>query len=69
MTNVSYPISINSREILSAAAAADHGAHGLVGAEIVGAIDIKQGAEFRPPRLTRLLMVPTAQPQIVAASS
>ena len=30
-----------------AAAAADHGAHGLVGAEILGAVDIEQRAELR----------------------
>src|SRR5882672_9342793 len=30
------------------AAAADHGANRLVGTEILGAIDIEQGREFRP---------------------
>src|SRR5260370_1921476 len=33
---------------VSAAAAADHGAHRIVGAEIFGAIDIEERAEFRP---------------------
>src|SRR4051812_42365702 len=31
----------------SAAAAADHGADGIVRPEILGAVDIEQGAEFR----------------------
>jgi hypothetical protein len=30
----------------SAAAAADYGAHGFIGAEIFGAVDIKQGAQL-----------------------
>src|SRR6266853_5201905 len=34
-------------DLKSAAATADHGANRFVGAEIFGAIDIEQGAEFR----------------------
>src|ERR1700730_10534450 len=35
------------KQALPSAVAADHGAHGLVGAEILGAVDIKQRRKFR----------------------
>src|SRR5580704_14339182 len=47
--HISWPLFFVSPEVRSLlpAAAADHGADGVVGAEIVGAVDIEQRREFR----------------------
>ena len=49
----------------AAPARGENGAGGVIGAEVVGTVDGQQLASRVRARLTRLLMVPTAQPQIV----